>query len=344
MRQSPASPVPFSSSPAPTAPSRATLDALDRVSRSAGQNIESFVHNQRNELVRVMRSAFDREGGGAGHELDQRLRHADRGVPLDLARRAAIAGLALSMPTRGPCRPISTSVDALYPQALATLAAWLADSPDYDADSYAKDARFVAGMTVPAGAQIVDIAFPHGARAGLRRFAHMGAMSGRLAMAGAGRDAAALLRDHGWRNWVEIHTDSRSLGDFNEAGWDLCYRRVADLLVFNPDLAGMWGASWFYDPQLRGISPRLAYLQDRPLERGALAIRLGEGVIHTQRASQTSPTRAALIASGRYKPVCYALFWPRKALIAWAARAWEASGGGELPGGLAYFDAQRVRG
>jgi hypothetical protein len=275
-----------------------------------------------------MRRSADRQGVGAARWLDRRLRALDPTLDLagnlDRARRAAIAGLALSLPARGPCRPLPACVEALYPPAFDILAASLAaDAPDdavYDPDNYAKDARFVAGMTAPAGAQVVDIAFPQGLGAGSRRLAHMAAMIGRLALAGAGPDAGLLLRDRGLGHWLEIHTDSRNLGDFNPAGWDDCYRRVADILLLNPDLAGLWGASWFYDPQLAAISPRLAYLQEAPLARGAVTIRLGEGAIHTQRAGQTSSTRAALIASGRYRPVCYALFWPRKALLAWAAQ------------------------
>lgn len=84
-------------------------------------------------------------------------------------------------------------------------------------------------------------------------------------------------------------------------------------------MAGLWGASWFYDPQLAQISPRLSYLRARPSERGAIFIRLGSGSLHTQRAMQTSPTRRTLIASGVYRPVCYAMFWPRQDLLTWAS-------------------------
>lgn len=304
-------------------PEASVLECLDLVSRSAGPNLEAFIRANARGLVQELRLAMDRQGDGPARLLDQRLRGVEQGLDLDLARRAAVAGLALGRPVRGACRAVPGAVEALYPQAYAILTASLLDeAAPYDADSYAKDVRFVAGMSVPAGAQIVDIAFPQGPRADLRRLAQMSAMGGRLALAGAGLGAAAhLLRDQGLGHWVEIHTDSRNLGDFNEPGWDACYRRIADLLALNADLAGMWGASWFYDPQLRQVSPRLAYLQDRPLERGAVAVRLGEGEIHTQRAGQTSPTRAALIASGEYRPVCYALFWPRKAMIAWAAQS-----------------------
>jgi len=320
-------------------PPEDVLERLDQVSRSAGPNLETFVRANGAVLAQEMRQAMDRQGEGPGRALDQRLRRVDRDLDPDRARRAAIAGLALGLAARGPCRRLPTSVEALYPRAYAGLAASLADAATpYDTDSYAKDARFVAGMSVPAGAQILDIAFAQGPRAGLRHLAQMGAMGGRLALAGAGLGAAAhLLKDHGLGHWAEIHTDSRDLADFNEAGWDLCYRRIADFLTLNPDIAGMWGASWFYDPQLVGISPRLAYLQARPLARGAIAVRLGEGEIHTRRAAQASPTRAGLIARGDYRPVCYALFWPRKALIAWAAEAWSADGGARSEGGLAFM-------
>jgi len=86
----------------------------------------------------------------------------------------------------------------------------------------------------------------------------------------------------------------------------------------------MVGTSWFYDPQLLAISPRLAYLQTTPLAHGAFLVRHGSGAIHTELATATSPTRRALAEKGSYIPVCYSLVWPRAELVRWASLRPEA--------------------
>jgi len=83
-------------------------------------------------------------------------------------------------------------------------------------------------------------------------------------------------------------------------------------------MAGMLGSSWFYDPPLEQISPRLAYLRVNPLKHGAFLIHQGPGEIHTQRAATSSPTRAALIEKGEYTARSWIVAWPRAALIKWA--------------------------
>jgi hypothetical protein len=297
------------------------MGTLATVARGAGAALKDFVRRDQDALVADLRAAVDRSGLGPSRRLDERLAAATGAEVSDVVRRAAIAGLALGLPSRAPPVVLPPSVEALQSGALQTLAAYLADSPAYDPDCYAKDARFVAGLTVAAGAQIVDIVLSSGAAAAVRRMVRMSAMAGRLVLTGAPSGAVKLARGKGWRPWLEIHTDQRSLEEFNEAGWDACYHRVADILRDRPDLAGLWGASWFYDPQLLSISQRLAYLQERPIERGAIMVRIRGGAIHTQRAMETSPTRRALIVAGRYRPVCYAMFWPRRDLLAWASRA-----------------------
>ena len=89
-------------------------------------------------------------------------------------------------------------------------------------------------------------------------------------------------------------SDVFALNEFNEQGWDKCYLRIADLLDLRKDIQGMIGTSWFYDPQLLEISPRLAYLQKCPLERGAFLLRHGTGHFDIEHATMTSKTRRRL--------------------------------------------------
>ena len=285
----------------------------------ARSDVEDFVRRNEDRLVRELRSADGRHGLAAARRLDRRLHGVVGDAPGDEVRRVAIAELLAGLEARTLAAPPPPSIAALYPKAIKILTDYLAAGLPYDPDLYGKDARFVAGIAVPAGAQIVDVPVCKRPWVHLRHIVRMTAMTGRLALMNDFSGCVKLFSAHGWRLWLEIHTDPRNLEDFNEAGWDDCYRRIADILRSRSDLAGVWGVSWFYDPQLTSISPRLAYLQERPLARGAILVRLRPGQIHTERAKQTSPTRKALIESGDYRPVCYAMFWPRRSLLAWAS-------------------------
>ena len=95
--------------------------------------------------------------------------------------------------------------------------------------------------------------------------------------------------------WLEVHTESRWLRGFNEEGWNDAWATAAEICRTRPELAGMIGSSWFYDPPLTEISPRLAHLRLNPLKGGAFMVHQGPGEIHTQRAATASASRKALI-------------------------------------------------
>ena len=80
----------------------------------------------------------------------------------------------------------------------------------------------------------------------------------------------------------------------------------------------MAGTSWFYDPQLETVSPRLSYLRARPIERGAFIVRSGTLPFDIQSATAKSENRRRLYEAGKYIPVAYTLLWPREKLLAWA--------------------------
>jgi len=293
--------------------------AFEALVRSGGADLEAFLLRNHERLAKELQLAAGRDGLGSARRLDRRLAEVARSEPSDQMRRAAIARLALGLAKRLPTLPWPTSVKSLYPKAFETLSGALLDGSAYDPDFYAKDARFVAGATVPAGGQILDVVFPRGLAASGHRLLRLAANVGRLALTGDIDAAIELARSRGWKPWLEVHTEQRSLANFNEPGWDAVYKRAADILADRPDLAGLWGASWFYDPQLEAVSPHLTYLRRRPIERGAILVRLGRDPYQTRLAMQASSTRRAQIESGRYRPACFAIFWPRKSLLAWAS-------------------------
>jgi hypothetical protein len=124
----------------------------------------------------------------------------------------------------------------------------------------------------------------------------------------------------GFKPFVQIHTHLSNLADFTEEGWNECYRCCADLYGVRPDLLGMFGSSWFYDPELDVISPRLAYLRDCPMESGANLFFVEAGGSAIGNATATSPSRRRLYEDGKYLPKSYMLVWGRDAQIDWARR------------------------
>jgi hypothetical protein len=232
----------------------------------------------------------------------------------DAMRRALVATWALELPGRAKQARLPGEVMELYPYWLDKMAEFLTAATEtgaaYDADHWAKDVRMALVLSVPGAlTQTIDLSSPMGPGQVVKN----------------GRDGHGwsqlvhYVRAQGWKKpWLEVHTESRQLADFNEAGWDRAWATAAAICKTRPELAGMIGSSWFYDPPLETISPRLAYLRLNPLKGGAFIIHQGPAPIHSERASASSPTRKALIDSGEYTPASWLVAWPRATLIPWA--------------------------
>lgn len=231
----------------------------------------------------------------------------------DDMRRALVATWALEMPERIAQARLPIEVTELYPWWLDRLAEFLtASEGGYDGDHWAKDVRFSLVLSVPgARTQTIDLSSPMGPGQVLR--------NGREGHGWS--QAVAYMKAQGWKKpWLEVHTESRHTEDFTEAGWDRAWATAAAICKSRPELAGMIGSSWFYDPPLEKISPRLAYLRLNPLKGGAFIIHQGPGEVHSERCGATSPTRRALIERGEYIPRSWLVAWPRATLIPWAER------------------------
>ena len=245
-----------------------------------------------------------------GHRAEEALAAAFGVALTDDHRRALVAAWALELPGRVAAADLPSAVLELYPEWIGRLADFLTAAPDpYDRDFWAKDVRIALALSVPgARTQMIDLSSPMGPGQVLRHAREGWGWSVIPAYAAA----------QAWKPWLEVHTESRELSDFNEAGWDRAWATAAEILKRRPDMAGMLGSSWFYDPPLEQISPRLAYLRLNPLKHGAFMVHQGPGEIHTQRAATSSPTRAALIEKGEYTARSWIVAWPRAALIKWA--------------------------
>ncbi|MFW2343525.1 hypothetical protein [Brevundimonas sp.] len=245
-----------------------------------------------------------------GHRVEEALCAAFGTTLTDDHRRAMIAHYALDLPARIAAERLPQASLELYPEWIGRMVDFLTAASDpYDRDFWAKDVRLSLALSVPgARTQMIDLSSPMGPGQVLRHAREGWGWSVIPAYAAA----------QAWKPWLEVHTESRELSDFNEAGWDRAWATAAEILKTRPEMAGMLGSSWFYDPPLETISPRLAYLRLNPLKHGAFMVHQGPGEIHTERAATSSPTRKALIEEGKYTARSWIVAWPRAALIRWA--------------------------
>lgn len=177
-----------------------------------------------------------------------------------------------------------------------------------ESDFFHKEYGLVSLRLYAASAQVID------ARCGLPRSTFL-----KSGLSGVLRGMQVMLETKGFSPMFQIHTHSLFLDEFDEDGWNECYRCCADLYEIHPDAKGMFGGSWFYDPAVLQISPRLAYLQSVPLQGGAQSFLVASEGEHVHNAIATSPTRRKLYEEGRYKPKSYMLIWPKDRQISWAA-------------------------
>jgi hypothetical protein len=228
----------------------------------------------------------------------------------DRMRRAAVARCVLEhfrVDDRMPA-----SVVSLYEEFWSRLGTFLttAAPEGYDDDYFAKDVRYALGLTVPCGALQIDLSYSVGPKLILRDIRASRSLAA----------ASAYLRARGWGRWYNDHLDLRDMSEFTPAGWTACFARFAEVLALNPTVRGVTGISWFYDPKVAEISPRLAYVQVTQTENGAFLANMGTDAHHVENATVRSPIRRRLYEEGKYLPTCYLLAWPRGPLLRWAER------------------------
>jgi hypothetical protein len=122
----------------------------------------------------------------------------------------------------------------------------------------------------------------------------------------------------GFKPFFEIHTHTAYLDEFNANGWNECYRCCSELYKIHPEILGMFGGSWFYDPALSEHSPRLNYLRETPLKGGAFLMYSAFNAQSIHDATSTSVTRKKLYLEGKYLPKIYTLLWKNKDQINWS--------------------------
>jgi hypothetical protein len=174
-------------------------------------------------------------------------------------------------------------------------------------DLFHKEFGLASLRLFAAGAQLIDV------RCGVPR-----SMLFKNGLWGLPNLAYAFARLGGFKPYFEIHTHIFNLERFNEEGWADCYRACAALYDVFPRSLGMFGASWFYDPAIEQISPRLSYLRKTPLAGKAMILYCDTGESAKANALSTSSSRRALYEAGKYTPKNYMLIWGKSDQIAWS--------------------------
>ena len=177
-------------------------------------------------------------------------------------------------------------------------------------DLFAKDLGVCRMKLVPCGSELVDL-WSGVSRSTLLR-------GGVVQLVRGAQFFGARLR--GFKPLYETHWDRRLVRRFTAAEYDLCYVRIAKLLELNPEVKGMFGTSWWYDPHLAGVSPELVFLTKTPVENGARVFRVGPDPDATKDALQFSTKRKALYEAGSFAPTRYMLVWSREDMLDWAGR------------------------
>jgi hypothetical protein len=182
----------------------------------------------------------------------------------------------------------------------------------YKNDKFRKDLALCSLRLIPTGAQKIHLSgIPKGflLKAGLPQLL---------------KGTTFIIRHlGGFSPLFEMHTDSNDpdlMADFNQEGWIRFYRRISDILKIYPHVKGVFGSSWFFDPVLENISPRLVYLRTIATNNGGRLFRIGSNAQSIKDATLKSQARRKLYQEGKYMPTSYLLIWPRKDLIAWAEK------------------------
>lgn len=253
---------------------------------------------------------FSQLGSNFADAVAKAQRSLPNAVLVDV-NRLLVAQLALRLDATLRERRLTPQVMALVPAAASRLLVHLREGVDgtyvFPGDYFVKDLRFAAGLTIPGGAEVLDLRSHPGQRVAMQMLRREPSLAA----------TRALLSDSGFDPWFRIHTEKRYLRHFHEAGWDAFYRRVAGLLPQHPEVRGVVGTAWFFDPQLDAVSPRLSFLR-KPLAGGAFLVAGRTSAFDIAAATAASEERRMLHEQGRYMPVPHTLVWPRHALLRWA--------------------------
>jgi hypothetical protein len=126
---------------------------------------------------------------------------------------------------------------------------------------------------------------------------------------------ALMIRIGGNRPLFELHYNPHRFRLFNAKGWQEVFHQAAQMMVRFPEVKGLFGAAWFYDPVIKEISPELYYIRELIEGIGGHFFFEGESEDTNQDAFAFSKARRMAYEEGRYSPKRYTAIIPRSALL-----------------------------
>ncbi len=172
-------------------------------------------------------------------------------------------------------------------------------------DSFAKDFAIGLHRLIPGGGQLID----PGAGVPRRILLRPPIVSWPAKL------RYMLVECGGFAPFAEFHTHQRMRHWFTREGWDYCFRKLPAVFRSYPKLRGVFGGSWFFDPQLETVSPALTFVRSVSRQWGGITMRDAVYPGATEDALEMSPARRALHAKGSYQPVSYLMVAAKRRIL-----------------------------
>lgn len=285
----------------------------ERLATAAPGIWQSFVHIAKLEAIGTSGCSISRL---PPKEIIRALRSIPPAAPgaRDVLARYCMASLIADDTLVNGTLTLPASVKALHTAEVRRILAAIEDDQarvDIGEDRWKKNLAILTHRLIPVGAEFAD------PTSGIPRGMLLkGDLAQRLGLL-----RTVILDTGGFHPLLELHAHPDSLERFHPEGWIETYHRLAEILALNPSYRGVMASSWFRDPALSSISPKLSYLRDYPLRHGARMFLTAMDAEGTSGALARSPTRQRLFREGRYVPKIFMMIWSRRALLDWHRNA-----------------------
>ncbi|MDH3972741.1 MAG: hypothetical protein OEV42_00560 [Deltaproteobacteria bacterium] len=129
----------------------------------------------------------------------------------------------------------------------------------------------------------------------------------------------SLLSMGGNEPLFELHYNPHRLRLFNPDGWKEVFALAAQTLKTRKEVKGLFGATWFYDPAMKEVSPELSYIRELIEKIGGAFYLAGSSEDDRKNAFFASKARKEAYEEGRYMPTSYMMIIKREALLQYYA-------------------------
>jgi hypothetical protein len=172
-------------------------------------------------------------------------------------------------------------------------------------DNYCKELAICLHRLIPAGGQLIDPG------SGIPRSLLL-----RGPLLSVPQKAVYMLAIcRGFKPFAEFHTHERMRHLFTPEGWEYSFRRLPAVFRSYPELKGVLGASWFFDPKLKTISPNLSFVRQVSQRWGAIITCVGLHPDAIGSALAMSEHRRNLYAKGEYQPAIYCMIAAKSRIL-----------------------------